>query len=88
MVSLLGTRDELLKLIEAAFVSTVFVRGNEITITGEQADAERVARLFQELITLLERGVRPDRRHRRPFHRHTSEGDGTPAPRSSSATRS
>jgi len=56
MVSLLGTRDELLKLIEAAFVSTVFVRGNEITITGEQADAERVARLFEELITLLERG--------------------------------
>jgi phosphate starvation-inducible PhoH-like protein len=56
MVSLLGTRDELLKLIEAAFESTVFVRGNEITITGEQADTERVARLFEELITLLERG--------------------------------
>ena len=56
MVSLLGTRDELLKLIEAAFESTVFVRGNEITITGEQGDAERVARLFEELITLLERG--------------------------------
>jgi len=56
MVGLLGTRDELLKLIEAAFESTVFVRGNEITITGEQADAERVARLFEELITLLEQG--------------------------------
>jgi len=56
MVSLLGTRDELLKLIEAAFESIVFVRGNEITITGEQADAERVARLFEELITLLEQG--------------------------------
>jgi phosphate starvation-inducible protein PhoH and related proteins len=56
MVSLLGTRDELLKLIEAAFESTVFVRGNEITITGEQTDAERVARLFEELIALLERG--------------------------------
>ena len=56
MVSLLGTRDELLKLIEAAFESTVFVRGNEITITGEQADADRVARLFEELIVLLDRG--------------------------------
>jgi phosphate starvation-inducible protein PhoH and related proteins len=56
MVSLLGTRDELLKLIEAAFESLVFVRGNEITITGEQADADRVARLFEELIVLLERG--------------------------------
>jgi phosphate starvation-inducible PhoH-like protein len=56
MVSLLGTRDELLKLIEAAFESTVFVRGNEITISGEQRDAERVARLFEELISLLEQG--------------------------------
>jgi phosphate starvation-inducible protein PhoH and related proteins len=56
MVSLLGTRDELLKLIEAAFESTVFVRGNEITITGEQVDADRVARLFEELIVLLDRG--------------------------------
>ena len=56
MVSLLGTRDELLKLIEAAFESSVFVRGNEITITGEQRDAERVARLFEELISLLDRG--------------------------------
>jgi len=56
MVSLLGTRDELLKLIEAAFESTVFVRGNEITITGERQDAERVARLFHELISLLEQG--------------------------------
>ncbi|HEV8651456.1 MAG TPA: PhoH family protein [Actinomycetes bacterium] len=56
MVSLLGTRDELLKLIEAGFESTVFVRGNEITITGEQADAERVARLFEEMINLLEQG--------------------------------
>jgi len=56
MVSLLGTRDELLKLIEAAFESTVFVRGNEITISGEQQDAERVARLFEEMINLLEQG--------------------------------
>jgi phosphate starvation-inducible PhoH-like protein len=56
MVSLLGTRDELLKLIEAAFESTVFVRGNEITITGERQDAERVARLFEELISLLDQG--------------------------------
>jgi phosphate starvation-inducible PhoH-like protein len=56
MVSLLGTRDELLKLIEAAFESTVFVRGNEITITGERQEAERVARLFEELISLLDQG--------------------------------
>ena len=56
MVGLLGARDELLKLIEAAFESTVFVRGNEITITGVRQDAERVGRLFEELISLLEQG--------------------------------
>jgi phosphate starvation-inducible PhoH-like protein len=56
MVALLGERDELLKLVEAAFDSHILVRGNEITITGEEVEAERVARLFEELIELIERG--------------------------------
>ncbi len=34
MVSLFGTRDELLKVIEQGFESSILVRGNEITITG------------------------------------------------------
>lgn len=56
MVNLFGSRDELLKLIEQGFESTILVRGNEITITGEPEEAERVARLFEELIELLSRG--------------------------------
>jgi len=56
MVALLGQRDELLKLVEAAFDSEIVVRGNEITIAGPDAEVERVALLFEELITLLERG--------------------------------
>jgi phosphate starvation-inducible protein PhoH and related proteins len=56
MVALLGQRDELLKLVEAAFDSQIVVRGNEITITGPEAEAERVGLLFEELISLLERG--------------------------------
>jgi phosphate starvation-inducible PhoH-like protein len=56
MVSLLGTRDELLNVIEQGFESTIHVRGNEITITGEPEEAERVAHLFEELIELLSRG--------------------------------
>src|SRR5215218_4269228 len=56
MVALLGERDELLKLVEAGFDSHIVVRGNEITITGEPDEAERVALLFEELLTLLERG--------------------------------
>src|SRR5262245_24452793 len=56
MVSLLGAHDELLKLIEQAFSSRVFVHGDEITVTGEHADAARVARLFEELLRLLASG--------------------------------
>jgi len=59
MVGLLGQRDELLRLIEEAFGgSRIVVRGNEITIDGE--DAELVGRLFDELVTLLEQGQRLD----------------------------
>ncbi|MGH2708091.1 MAG: PhoH family protein, partial [Actinomycetota bacterium] len=56
LVNLFGTRDELLKLIEQGFDTSILVRGNEITITGEPREAEQVARLFEELIRLLERG--------------------------------
>ena len=56
MVALLGQRDELLKLVEAAFDSQILVRGNEITITGLDGEAEKVGQLFEELLELLARG--------------------------------
>ena len=56
MVALLGQRDELLKLVEAAFDSQIVVRGNEITITGPQEEADKVGRLFEELVELMEKG--------------------------------
>jgi phosphate starvation-inducible PhoH-like protein len=56
MVALLGQRDELLRLVESAFDSQILVRGNEITISGEQPEAEKVAFLFRELLTILEQG--------------------------------
>ncbi|MEA2486058.1 MAG: phosphate starvation-inducible protein PhoH, partial [Actinomycetota bacterium] len=34
MVALVGARDELLKLIEAAFDTKILVRGNEIALSG------------------------------------------------------
>jgi len=61
MVGLLGQRDELLRVIESAFPVEIHVRGNEITIDGHTDQAERVGRLFEELIELLERGHRLDR---------------------------
>src|SRR5438105_856412 len=55
MVGLLGQHDELLRLIETAFGGAeILVRGNEISITGDEAD--RVGHLFEELVLLLERG--------------------------------
>jgi phosphate starvation-inducible PhoH-like protein len=56
MVALLGQRDELLKLVEAAFDTRILVRGNEITVSGEEAEAERVTLLFEEMIALLAQG--------------------------------
>jgi len=55
MAGLVGQRDELLRLIEAAFPETdILVRGNEISLQGE--DAGRAARLFEELRVMLEQG--------------------------------
>ncbi len=55
MAALLGPRDELLREVEDAFPETaVHVRGNRISVDGPEA--ERVGRLFQELVVLLERG--------------------------------
>jgi phosphate starvation-inducible protein PhoH and related proteins len=56
MVALVGQRDELLRVIESAFQTQILVRGNEITITGDEHEAERVALLFEELLALLSRG--------------------------------
>ncbi|MBO0785382.1 MAG: PhoH family protein [Actinobacteria bacterium] len=57
MVSLLGSRDELLRVIERSFDADIHVRGNEITITGSPAESALVSELFEELIALLEGGA-------------------------------
>ena len=61
MVGLLGQRDELLRLIEAEFAVQILVRGNEINITGPGVEVELVARLFEEMVVLLEQGHDLDR---------------------------
>ena len=56
MVELLGSQDELLTVIEKAVASDVHVRGNEITLTGAATDNALAVRLFEELVSLLDRG--------------------------------
>ncbi len=59
MAGLLGARDSYLRLIEESFPDAVIsVRGNEVTISGRPG--EIVARLFEELIRLLQIGENID----------------------------
>jgi phosphate starvation-inducible PhoH-like protein len=55
MAGLLGTRDELLRLIEQSFPDTrIVVQGNLISADGP--DADTVARLFDDLVLVLQSG--------------------------------
>jgi len=57
MADLLGPRDELLDVVEDAFPrAAITVRGNEISVHGDEND--RVGRVFQELVLVLEQGQR------------------------------
>jgi phosphate starvation-inducible protein PhoH and related proteins len=56
MVSVLGTADELLRLVEAAFDVRILVRGNVLTVTGPEEEADRVIHLFAELVKMLDTG--------------------------------
>jgi phosphate starvation-inducible PhoH-like protein len=56
MVSLLGSRDELLRVVERSLDSDIHVRGNEITITGRAEDNAVAVRLFEELLELIKAG--------------------------------
>jgi len=57
MVSLLGSGDELLHVIERDVGADIHVRGNEITATGSAAEIALVSDLFTELIELLRKGT-------------------------------
>jgi phosphate starvation-inducible protein PhoH and related proteins len=57
MISLLGSGDELLRVIENAVKADFHVRGNEITITGPAGETAVAARLFEELTELVAGGA-------------------------------
>jgi hypothetical protein len=81
MVSLLGTNDELLKLVEKAFAADIHVRGNEVTISaGDAAETDRVATLFEELVLLLDRGQTLDKAMvKQTIRMLRSDGDDRPS---------
>jgi phosphate starvation-inducible PhoH-like protein len=57
MVSLLGSGDELLQVVERSFDADIHVRGNEITVTGEPPENALITALFEQLIELLSSGA-------------------------------
>jgi phosphate starvation-inducible PhoH-like protein len=57
MVSLLGSGDELLHVIEREFDADIHVRGNEITATGTPAETALITAFFDELVELLRKGT-------------------------------
>ncbi|MEM7340639.1 MAG: PhoH family protein [Actinomycetota bacterium] len=54
MAGLLGERDRYVRAVEEAFDASVHVRGNEISLDGH--DAADAARVFEELVKILEQG--------------------------------
>ncbi len=60
MMSVVGVRDEYLRLIEDAYPgATIVARGTELSISG--VEAGDVGRLFEEMLLMLERGAGMDR---------------------------
>ncbi len=55
-VSLFGSFDENIKLIENEFHIAVVSRGSELKVTGEQEDVEKGMRAINALLLLISRG--------------------------------
>ncbi|MBE1608791.1 PhoH family protein [Actinopolymorpha pittospori] len=56
MVSLLGPRDEFLRVAEKEFDAEIHVRGNEITVTAAPEERVLVEQLFDELVAIVRSG--------------------------------
>ena len=56
MVTLLGTGDEHLQLVENAFDVDILVRGNEISVSGPEDETRQAITVFGEAVKLLEQG--------------------------------
>ncbi|MFB9734861.1 PhoH family protein [Streptomyces thermocoprophilus] len=57
MVTVLGSGDSLLRVIEKAFPGAdIHVRGNEISIAGDSVDVALISRVFEEMMLVLRTG--------------------------------
>ena len=59
LTRLMGPADSLLRRIEASTDASITVRGNQVGITAEAAEANRIVAVFSRLIQLVSRGDAP-----------------------------
>lgn len=59
LTRLMGPADSLLRRIEASTDASITVRGNQVGITGEAAEANHIVAVFSRLIQLVSRGDAP-----------------------------
>jgi phosphate starvation-inducible protein PhoH and related proteins len=56
VLTLVGSRDENLRVLEDLLTADVHVRGNEVTLSGDPAEVAFAERVFAELIALIAKG--------------------------------
>ena len=56
MVSLLGPRDDFLRILEEQLSADLHVRGGKVTVTGQAGDVAKATEILTEMITILRTG--------------------------------
>ena len=59
MTAVMGPADALLRRVEAATDAAITVRGNQVAVTGEPIEANRIVTVFSRLIQMVSRGDSP-----------------------------
>lgn len=75
MFEVFGERDSVLRRVEDLVECEVVVRGNEVTLSGDEDSVARAEAVFSGLLGLVERGHQPDRETAERLYR-MSEGTG------------
>jgi len=73
-----GLNDSHLKVIESNFAVKIVPRGNEVILQGTDEEVEKVSRLFERLISILNRGTHINERDVRYAVRLATEGQEKP----------
>lgn len=60
MTALVGTHDELLRLIQQAFDARITVRGDQIILAGDSNEIQTLTSLFSDLIARVQSGETPN----------------------------